>query len=511
MLVAFKSLPEDPDELRAVSEQMAQHIQSQAYQIEKLKAELAGHRKARFGAKSERMDQLALDLQEDDEIALAAENQHAKPSPGDDEATTKAPAKRQHSRKPLPDHLDREDEILSPGEACHDCGGTLRQVGEDVTEELDYIPGHFVVRRFIRPRMACTCCEAFAQARLPSRPIEGGRPGPGLLAHVLIGKYCDHLPLDRQSRIYAREGVDLHRSTLSDWVGRATALLEPLAEHIGTLVRAGPALFADDTPVKLQVRANTTTTKTARLWSYVRDERPWCGETPPCAWYQFSVDRKGEHPAGHLAGYTGTVHADGFAGFNGLFGEGMASEQACMVHVRRKFVDEVERTGSPIAQQAIKQIAELYAVEKDKRGKSPEDRAALRQAKAKPVFDELELWLQGQLRKISGKTKLAEAIRYALNRMPKARGYLDDGRLELDNNTCERSIRPIALGRKNYLFMGSIGGGKAAAIAYTLVETAKMNNIDPEAWLTWVLQRLPDHKINRIDELMPWNWQAEIT
>lgn len=508
MLDAFKSLPEDPDELRAVSEQMARHIQSQAYQIEKLKAELHGHRKARFGSKSEGMDQLALDLSEDDEIAQAAEDQTATAEPeGAEPPATRA--KRQHSRKPLPDHLDREDEVLSPGEACGECGGALRQVSEDVTEELDYIPGHFVVRRFIRPRMACTCCEAFAQAPLPSRLIERGRPGPRLVAHVLVGKYCDHLPLDRQSRIYAREGVDLHRSTLSDWVGRTTTLLEPLAEHIGKLVRAGPALFADDTPVKLQVRANTTKTKTARLWSYVRDERPWCGAAPPCAWYQFSVDRKGEHPANHLAGYTGTVHADGFAGFNGLFGVGKADEQACMVHVRRKFVDEVERTGSPIAQQAIKQIAQLYAVENDARGKSPEERVTLRQANAKPVFDELELWLQAQLRKISGKTKLAEAIRYALNRMPKARGYLDDGQLELDNNTCERSIRPIALGRKNYLFMGSIGGGKAAAIAYTLIESAKMNDVDPEAWLTWVLQRLPDHKINRIDDLMPWNWKPE--
>ena len=506
MLEAFKSLPEDPDELRSVSAQMLQHIQSQAYQIEKLKAELHGHRKARFGAKSEGIDQLALDLPEDDEIAQAAKDQHTGQPPGDEETPTN---KRQHNRKPLPDHLDRHDEVLAPGEACAGCGGTLRQVGEDITQELDYIPGHFVVRRFIRPRMACTCCEAFAQAPLPSRLIERGRPGPGLVAHMLVGKYCDHLPLERQSKIYAREGVDLHRSTLSDWVGRTTALLEPLAEHIGKLVRAGPALFADDTPVKLQARANTTKTKTARLWSYVRDERPWCGASSPCAWYQFSIDRKGEHPANHLAGYTGTVHADGFAGFNGLFGKGKADEQACMVHVRRKFVDEVERTGSPIAQQAIKQIAQLYAVEKEARGKSPQERVTLRQAKAKPVFDELELWLQAQLRKISGKTKLAEAIRYALNRMPKARGYLSDGQLELDNNTCERSIRPIALGRKNYLFMGSIGGGKAAAIAYTLIETAKMNDVDPEAWLTWVLQRLPDHKINRIDDLMPWNWQPE--
>ena len=504
MLNALKALPEDPAELRAVSERLMAEVRSQAYQIEKLKAELHGHRKARFGSKSERLDQLALDLQDDEEIEVAAEAQKNEPAEADDK-----PAKRQHSRKPLPDHLDRQDEVLSVGEACGDCGGTLRQIGEDVTEELEYVPGRFIVRRIIRPRMACTCCEAFAQAPLPSRPIERGRPGPGLLAHILIGKYCDHLPLDRQSKIFTREKVDLHRSTLTDWVGRSTALLEPLANHIGKLVRAGPALFADDTPVKLQTKLKPNKTQTARLWSYVRDERPWGGNAPPCAWYQFSTDRKGEHPVNHLSGYKGTVHVDGFAGFNGLFGEGKADEQACMAHVRRKFVDEFERTGADIAKGAIKRIAELYAVEKEARGKSPKERVAVRQDKAKPIFEELDTWLQVQLSKISGKTKLAEAIRYALNRMPKARAYLNDGRLELDNNICERSIRPIALGRKNYLFMGSVGGGKAAAIAYTLIETAKMNDVDPEAWLTWVLDRLPDHKINRIDELMPWTFARD--
>lgn len=508
MLDTLKSLPKDPDELRAVSELMATEIQSLTYQVEKLKAELAGHRKARFGSKSEGSDQLALDLSEDVEIESAASDQEAEAnSEASGEREPDKGAKRKHGRKPLPDHLDRKDEVLSPGDACGDCGGGLRQIGEDVTEELEYIPGRFVVRRIIRPRMACTCCEAFSQALLPSRPIERGRPEPGLLSHVLISKYCDHLPLHRQSGIYAREKLDLHRSTLADWVGRSTTLLEPLATHIGKLVRAGPALFADDTPVKLQVRANTTKTKTARLWSYVRDERPWCRTAPPCAWYQFSVDRKGEHPINHLSGYTGTVHADGFAGFNGLFGEEKAVEQACMVHVRRKFVMEFERTGSTIAGHAIKLIAQLYKVEKEARRRPPQERAALRQEKARPIFNELGLWLQAQLPKISGKTKLAEAIRYALKRMAKARGYLDDGRLELDNNICERSIRPVTLGRKNYLFMGSVGGGKAAAIAYTLIETARMNDIDPEAWLTWVLDRLPDHKINRIDELMPWNYK----
>jgi len=503
MRATFKSLPEDPTELRAVSELMAAEIKAQAYQIEKLKKELAAHRKARFGSKSETMDQLAFDLQEDTEIAAASEAQKTAPETDTDQ---EAPAKRTHNRAPLPDHLERQEEILSPGDSCSDCGGALKPLGEDVTEELEYVPGHFVVKRIVRPRMTCTCCEAFAQAELPSRPITRGRPGPGLLAHVLVGKYCDHLPLYRQSEIYARDKVDLHRSTLTDWVGRSTALLEPLSAHIGKLVRAGPALFADDTPVKMQAKGKA---QTARLWSYVRDERPWCGQVPPCVWYQFSVDRKGEHPSSHLKGYKGVVHADGFTGFNGLFGTDRASEQACMVHVRRKFVDIYESEGSAIAEEVIKRIAALYAVEKEARYKPVEERVALRQAKAQPVFDDLEEWLSLQLPKISGKSNLAAAIRYALGRMPRARPYIGNGKLELDNNICERSIRPVTLGRKNYLFMGSRGGGDAAAIAYTLIETCRMNSVDPEAWLRWVLARVADHKMPHIDELMPWNWTAQ--
>ena len=503
MRATFKSLPKDPIELRVVSELMAAEIKSQAYQIEKLKKELAAHRKARFGSKSETMDQLALDLQEDTEISAASEAQKTAP---ETDADQDAPRKRTHNRAPLPDHLERQEEILSPGDSCDDCGGALKSLGEDVTEELEYVPGHFVVKRIVRPRMTCTCCEAFAQAELPSRPITRGRPGPGLLAHVLVGKYCDHLPLYRQSEIYARDKVDLHRSTLTDWVGRSTALLEPLADHIGKLVRAGPALFADDTPVKMQAKGKA---QTARLWSYVRDERPWCGQAPPCVWYQFSVDRKGEHPSSHLKGYKGVIHADGYTGFNGLFETDRASEQACMVHVRRKFVDIYESEGSAIAEETIKRIAALYAVEKEARYKPAVERVALRQDKAKPVFNALEAWLSLQLPKISGKSTLAAAIRYALGRMPKARAYLENGELELDNNICERSIRPVTLGRKNYLFMGSKRGGDAAAIAYTLIETCRLNSVDPEAWLRWVLARVADHKINRLEDLMPWNWSAE--
>ncbi|MFG6660842.1 IS66 family transposase [Sulfitobacter sp. 915] len=310
----------------------------------------------------------------------------------------------------------------------------------------------------------------------------------------------------RQSQIYAREGIDLDRSTMADWVGRSTALLEPLADEIGRIVRRGDALFADDTPVKMQAPGNKKT-KTARVWTYVRDERP--GSSPPCAWYQFTIDRKGEHPISHLADYKGWVHADGYSGFNGLFGENKADEMVCMAHVRRKFVDVFASQGNAIAEEAIRRSAELYAVEKEARGKLPDVRVALRQARAKPIFDDLEAWLHAQLPKISGKSPLAQAIRYALGRMPKARAYLENGHLELDNNTAERAIKPVAIGRKNRMFAGSEGGGKAMAIAFTLIETAKLNNVDPQAWLTWVLAQIADHKITRLDELLPWRYAAQ--
>lgn len=329
-----------------------------------------------------------------------------------------------------------------------------------------------------------------------------------MLAHVLVSKFADHLPLYRQSQIYARENVDIDRSTMADWVGKSTALLEPLAEAIARHVRRGQAIFADDTPVKLLSPGNKRT-KIARVWAYVRDERPWVGDDPPAAWYKFTIDRKGHHPVDHLADYKGWVHADDYAGFNGVFGEGRASEMACMAHVRRKFVDVQQSQGSAMAEEAIRRMAKLYAVEKEAKGKSPEARVALRREKAKSEFDDLEAWLHLQLPKISGKTPLAKAFRHAFSRMPKVRPYLENGFLELTNNSAERAMKPVAIGRKNWTFAGSEGGGKAMAIAYTLIETAKMNDVDPQAWLTWVLGQIADHKINRLDELLPWNYAAK--
>ena len=398
-------------------------------------------------------------------------------------------------------------ELTTGDDACPDCGGSLRRLGEDVTEELEYVPGRFLVNRIVRPRMACSGCEAFVQASLPSRPVDRCRPGPGLLAHVLVGKYADHLPLYRQSSMFAREGIDLDRSTLADWVGKTTALLEPVADAIGRHVLEGHAIFADDTPVKM-LAPGTGKTRTARLWTYARDERPWSGDAPPAARYRFSADRKGEHPRSHLVGFEGFMHADGYAGFEELYRSGSIREVACLAHIRRKFVDVHRSQGSAIAAEAIARIAQLYEVEKRARGSPPNIRLALRRAAAGPAFDDLEAWLHAQLPILSGKSPLGGAIRYGLTRMKRLRPYLADGRLEIDNNVAERAMRSIALGRKNYLFVGSGGGGRAAAIAYTLIETAKLNGINPEAWLADTLARIPDHKITRVDELMPWRWHG---
>jgi len=323
---------------------------------------------------------------------------------------------------------------------------------------------------------------------------------------VLVSKYADHLPLYRKSGIYARQGIDLERSTMADWVGKTTALLEPLAEALGVHVRAGTAIHADGTPVNV-LSPGHGKTRTGRVWIYARDERPWGSDVPPAAFYRFSMDRKGIRPAGHLKGYTGFMHADGYAGFEELYRTGGITEVACLAHIRRKFFDEAQSNGSPIAAEALARIAELYAVEAEARGQPPDQRAAIRQAKARPVFEDLITWLQAELPKISGKSDLAKAIRYALTRLPRLEVYLSDGHLEIDNNAAERGMRGLAIGRKNWMFAGSEGGGHAAAIAYTLIETAKLNDVNPQAWLTHVLSRIADYSINRVADLAPWNFK----
>ncbi|WP_208990807.1 IS66 family transposase [Pseudovibrio sp. Tun.PSC04-5.I4] len=487
-------------------------IQSRDTIIADLRLQLDGHKKHRFGVRSESLDQLALELVlEEHEIAQAAET-------GIDEGTPTAeqeakPPRAPRQRKPFPKDLKRTQTRLTPGDACAECGGSFKELGTDVMEELEYVPGHYIVNQIIRPRLACTCCETVTQAEVPSRPIPKSFVGPALMAHILTCKYGYHLPLYRQSQIFTNQSIDLSGSLLSSWVGKSTKLLERLSDAIRDHVTDGKAIFMDDTTVKLLEKGKgrgKNKTKTARLWVYARDERAWSSTSPPAVWYQFSTSREAKHPSKHLQSYEGFAHADAYAGYNDVYRTGRVKEMACMVHIRREFVKVYDSYKLPVAKEAINRIADLYGVEKRARGKSPADRVALRQKDAKPIFDDLEDWLRTQLNKISAKTPLAKAIRYALTRLPKARPYLDHGFLELDNNTAERAVRPVTLGRKNYLFMGSEAGGKSAAIAYTLIETCKLNKINPEAWLAWVLERIQDHPANRINELMPWQYQAII-
>ena len=482
-------------------------IQSRDTIIADLRLQLDGHKKHRFGSRSESLDQLALELMlEEHEIAQAAEV-------GDDAPATEqeAPPRTPRERKPFPKDLKRVEQQIKPSDACTACGGDFKELGADVMEELEYVPGHYIVNQIIRPRLACTCCEMITQAEMPSRPIPKSFVGPALLAHILCCKYGYHLPLYRQSQMFENQGIELSGSLLASWVGKCTKLLERVSDAIRDHVLAGQAIFMDDTTVKLLQKGKgkgRNKTKTARLWIYARDEKPWGSTSPPAAWYQFSTSREAQHPSQHLQTYQGYAHADAYAGYNDVYRTGRVTEMACMVHIRREFVKVFESYQLPVAGEAIERIAKLYEIEKRARFKTPQERVALRQEYAKPIFDDLEVWLRAQLSKLSGKTPLAKAIRYALTRLPKARPYLDRGFLELDNNTAERAVRPVTLGRKNYLFMGSEAGGKSAAVAYALIETCKLNRVNPEAWLAWVLERIQDYPVNRIGELMPWAYHA---
>jgi transposase len=357
--------------------------------------------------------------------------------------------------------------------------------------------------------LACASCDTIVQAPAPPRPIERGMAGPGLLAHVLVSKYADHLPLYRQAEIYARDGVELDRTLLAQWVGNLSALLTPLTDALRDHVLAADVVHADDTPIPV-LAPGRGKTKTGRLWTYVRDERPAAGKAAPAVWFAYTPDRKGEHPQRHLHDFSGILQADGYAGFSQIYESGRVLEAACWAHVRRKFVDLHELHKSPVAAEALERIGALYAIEKEIRGQPPDQRRAVRVERSRPLLDAMKAWLQQTLQTLSQKSEAAKAIRYALNRWDALGRYCDDGRIEIDNNAAERALRCVALGRKNFLFAGSDAGGERAAAIYSLLGAAKLNQCDPEAYLRYVLTRIAEHPITRIAELLPWNLDPDV-
>jgi len=511
MSLATTTLPTDPEALRDFAARLQAELYAKTLHIEKLKAELALLKRARYGRSSERIEQLELligELEADEAEQAAKEPAAASDKP---RPTSSAP----RGRQPLPAHLPRERVEHAPACACPACGSTrMSRIGTDERELLEYVPSHFKVVVHVRPKLSCRQCEAITQPPLPSLPIERGRPGPALLAHVLVGKYADHCPLYRQSGIYARAGIELDRSTLADWVGQCAALLAPLAEAITRHVKSGATLHADDTPVPV-LDPGRQKTKTGRLWTLVRDERPWGSASPPAVSYLYSPDRKSEHAQRLLEGCSGFLHADGYAGFERLYaadpltGQVKLSEVACLAHARRKFFEVHASTASPLAMEVLERIGQLFAIEADIKGKDPAERHAARQQRSRPLLDDLQSFLQRALSQISKKSSLAGAIRYSLTRWNALCRYTEDGRLEISNNAAERAIKPLALGRKNWMFAGSDAGGKRAATIYTILQTAVLNGLDPEAYLRDVLAHIADHPINRIDQLLPWRWQPK--
>ena len=516
---ADDSLPDDVITLKAMlraerAARLAAEAEAQARTllIEKLKLTIKKLRHEQFGQSSERgalLDQLELQLADLEENAAQAET--AAQLAAAETITVPAFERRRPARRPLPAHLPRERIVYPAPSTCPCCGDSrLRKIGEDVTETLELIPRQWKVIQHVREKLSCRACEAITQPPAPSHPIARGRAGPKLLAHVLFAKYGLHLPLNRQSDVYEREGIDLDVSTLADWVGAAAATLMPLVDVIRTHVFAAERIHADDTTVPVLAKGKT---RVGRLWTYVRDDRPFAGPDPPAAVFFYSRDRGGEHPEQHLVGYAGLMQADAYAGFTKLYAAnrkaGPIIEAACWAHARRKFFDLARLSKAPIATEAVKRIDVLFAIEREINGVIPQERLRVRQERSRPLIIELQTWLREQRARLSKNSDTTKAINYSLNRWDAFTRFLDDGRLCMSNNAAERELRAVALGRKNWTFAGSDEGGRRAAAIYTLIATAKLNDVDPQAWLADVLARLPDHPAKRIHELLPWNWHRQ--
>jgi transposase len=488
--------------------------------IEKLKREMFGPRNER---KARLIDQMELELEELEAAASEDEDVAGKAAATSGDTTqVRAFTRQKPARQPFPAHLPRERIIVPGPTACACCGSTrLAKLGEDVTETLEVVPRQWKVVQHVREKFTCRDCEKISQAPAPFHVLPRGFAGPSLLAMILFEKYGQHQPLNRQSERYRREGIDLSVSTLADQVGGCAALVRPLYELIRTHVFAGDRVHGDDTPVPVLAKHQT---RKGRLWTYVRDDRPFAGRAPPAAVFFYSRDRTGEHPERHLHGYAGILQADAYAGFNRLYEAGRKggpiTEVSCWAHGRRKFFVLADVTAkargqlaviAPLAFEAVERIDAIFDIEREINGSCADERLAVRRERVVPLVAELEAWMRSQRLKLSRHSDVAKAMDYMLKRWSTFTRFLDDGRICLTNNAAERALRGIALGRKSWLFAGSDRGGERAAVMYTLIQTARMNDVDPQAWLADVLAHINDHNIQKLDQLLPWNWNTAST
>jgi transposase len=523
---APNQIPDDKDALKAalieahadLSEARAKLSGAQVL-IEHLQLVIAKMKRDKFGPRSERsqrvLDQLELQLEE---LAAAA---------AEDETKTEAArvhvqgfTRRKAERRNFPADLPRR-RIVQPAPTCCPCCGSakLSKIGEDVTETLDVVPRQWFVTEHVREKFSCRACEKITQPPAPFHAIARGFAGPSLLAMMLVEKYANHQPLNRQSEQYAREGIELSVSTMADHVGTCAATLTPLYELIKAHVFAAERVHGDDTTVPVLAKVKT---RTGRIWTYVRDDRPFGGAAPPAAVFFYSPDRAGIHPEQHLAGYGGILQADAYAGFNALYAPdrqpGPITEAGCWAHARRKFFELADITSkarkqkpatiSPIAFEAVRKMDAIFMLERSINGSSPAERVAARQRDIAPLVNDLIEWMKRERAKLSRHNEVAKAIDYMLKRVGVFTRFLEDGRICLSNNAAERELRGIALGRKSWLFAGSDRGGERAAVMLTLVHTATLNDVDPQAWLADVLARINDHTVQKLDQLLPWNWKA---
>ena len=522
--------PDDPAKLRAMIAALEAENAAMRAETTRLTAVLKAHealvqalqiriaklQRQKFGASSEKIEreieQLELALEALEVAASAAREPEEEPEA---EPAVAEPAPMRRKPK-VSEATPRERIVLDPGDACPACGGELRLVGEDMSEILELISARLKVIETARPKKSCRRCEKITQTPAPARPIPRSMAGPGLLAHILVSKFDDHLPLYRQNEIFARMGADIPASTLVDWCGQGVRVLSPLVARIRADVMTADRLHADDTPVRVLDRSKRLEglgkgVKEGRIWTYLRDDRPWGGTAPPGVAYFFSPDRKSAHPHRHLAEFSGILQADAYTGFKALYepdatGVVRIREAACWAHLRRDFHDVWIGTKSEIAREALDRIGALYDIEREITGCSAEERRRVRQTRTRPLAEDFKAWSEAQLGRVSGKSALAKAFRYALHRWPSFTLFLENGRVAIDNNPVERAIKPVVIGRKNWLFAGADAGGETLAEAMTIIESAKLSGHDPEAYLADILARIGDHKINRLDELLPWNW-----